>query len=389
MATVNVTPGVLSWAREQVAMSQQEAAEKLGVQVERLARWEEGDEDPTATAVNAMARVYKRPLALFFMEKPPRTQALPEDYRLRTVGGMPAESSRELIVPIRQARAWQSIIARLAKHDETLVQATRVPLVRLDQDPEAVASETRGLLNVSHDEQLGWRGAEEGLAIWRERVESLGVLVFAMRLDREACRGFSMWMDPGPPLIALARESDQARIFTLMHELAHLMLRTGGICSEFEDESERGLVERFCNRVAAGVLMPQALIAPVVRSLFRDVTRYWSYGDVDLVARTLRVSIPATALRLEKLGMAQEGLYQDIVSRPAPQIERRRGGGGGSRSWPGVRIAERGTNYSKAVFDAWSRRSITIADAARAMNMRARYVPRIGEAVIRRRERLA
>lgn len=389
MATVNVTPGILSWAREQIAMSQQEAAEKLGVQVERLAKWEQGKEKPTETAVNAMARVYKRPLALFFMEKLPRSQALPEDYRLRTVEGRPAETSRELIVPIRQARAWQSIIARLAEYDETLVQAVRVPLARLDQEPEAIASETRALLNVSYDEQLGWRGVDEGLATWRERVESLGVLVFAMRLDREVCRGFSMWMDSGPPVIGLARESDQARIFTLMHELTHLMLRTGGICSEFEDHSQRGLVERFCNRVAAGVLMPRALIAAVVRSLFRDVTRYWSYENLEPVARALGVSIPATALRLEELGMAQEGLYEDIVGRPAAEIQRRAGGGGGTKSWPGVRIAERGTNYSKAVFDAWARRSITIADAAQAMNMRAKYVPRIGEAVIRRQERRA
>ncbi len=387
MSTLNVTPSVLTWAREGVALSREEAATILKEPPDRLARWEDGHEQPTKTGLRRMAELYKRPLVVFFMESPPPSYELPEDYR--TVGGHPAGPSRELMVAVRQARAWQSVLARLEENVGRAVRPVRVPVATFDMATEEVGWRTRELLGVSIETQLGWRGVEEGLAEWRETVEELGVVVFATRLNRRVCRGFSLWLDEGPPVIVLSREAAQARIFTMMHELCHLMLRSGGICLEREDDSARGRVERFCNRVAASTLMPREMVKDLVLSMFGDVPQTWSYEMVKMLADKVKVSVPATALRLQETGLAAPGLYEAVGERAEPEFDPAKGGGGGgTNSWPGVRIAERGTTYSSAVFDAWTRGVISLGDAARVMNVRPKYVALIGDSVNRRRRRI-
>lgn len=390
MSTAEVTPAVLSWAREQVALSPQEAAEKIGVSVDRLLSWEQGQTSPTWTALIAMSSLYKRPLATFFLPSPPEGAQLPTDYRLRTVDGNPPQLTRDLIVAIRQARAWQSVITRLGKHDPELLRPVRVPEAQLSLDPESIANPTRTLLNISYEDQLRWKNPDRALLAWRERIEELGVLVFAMRLKRDVCRGFSMWLAAGPPVIGLASEAPQARTFTLLHEFAHLMLRINGICSEFEDESERGKVERFCNRLAANILMPRDLIFMVLREhgVNPQDIRYWTYKDVKKLADDLSLSVPAIALRLDELGLTR-GIYDQILLGQAIDYSRTQGGGGGAKSWPGVRVSERGSYYSAVIYDAWRRGLLSRGDAAHVMAMKPKYVDVIGEAITRRRQRLA
>ena len=99
------------------------------------------------------------------------------------------------------------------------------------------------------------------------------------------------------------------------------------------------------------------------------------------------MSVPATALRLEELELAERGLYDSILNQPAAEFVPEGGGGGGRASWPGVRISERGAAYSSVIYDAWRRRMVSTADAARVMSMPSRYVPLIGESLSRRRGR--
>lgn len=385
MPTVEVSPEVLAWARQQVAMSLAEAAHKVGVPEDRLARWEKVGELP-AGKLTGLAQAYKRPLAMFFMSEPPEGTSLPEDYRLRTIDGRSPEMRPELVVAIREAREWQSVVTRLWARMPELSVPVEVPLLDLEEDRKAAGIRLREHLGVSNSRQLGWDDAREALLEWRREVEDRGVLVFAIKLSRDVCRGFSLWMPAGPPVIGLARESDQARIFTLLHEFVHLTLRGSGMCSQFEDQSERGRIERFCNQVAANALMPAQLVERAIDEVFGPAAPVWNEEALRDLAGILCVSIPAVALRVEELGMAPDGTYEQWLYRAPPTIPKKEGGGGGGKgSWPGVRISERGLNYSAVVFSAWQNGLINKGDAARVMNMRPEYVPKIGEAVRRRR----
>jgi Zn-dependent peptidase ImmA (M78 family) len=337
-----------------------------------------------------MGTLYKRPLALFFMSVPPDIDSLPEDFRFRTIEGLVPERNRDLIIQIRQAQEWQSIMGDILSEEPELLPPSQLPKLNEEMDPESAGADTRGLLGISYNEQLDWKSREHAFFQWRERIEAEGILVFAMTFSRKICRGFSLVASHGPPVIALASEVEQARVFTMIHELAHLMLGRQGICTELADDSERGRVERFCNRVAAATLMPLDLVMYAISEVGLPSDRSTlSWSVLKPLADRLWVSVPAIALRLEEAGEAPEGLYESVAYQAVTnQLKPSGGGGGGSSSWPGVRVSERGLNFSGVILRAWESGAIPTSDAARAMNMRPAYVPLIGESLTRRRQRL-
>jgi transcriptional regulator with XRE-family HTH domain len=67
-----ITPNVLKWARESARMSEETAAAKVSVTVEKFKEWEAGTNQPTIRQAQTLAKAYKRPFALFFLPEIPR-----------------------------------------------------------------------------------------------------------------------------------------------------------------------------------------------------------------------------------------------------------------------------------------------------------------------------
>jgi len=67
-----VKPELLRWARESAGYSVTEAARKLSkLAPERLEQWESGEDQPTIAQLRHMARVYRRPLSVFYLPEVP------------------------------------------------------------------------------------------------------------------------------------------------------------------------------------------------------------------------------------------------------------------------------------------------------------------------------
>jgi len=67
-----VKPELLRWARESAGYSVTEAARKLSkLAPERLEQWESGEDQPTIARLRHMARVYRRPLSVFYLPEVP------------------------------------------------------------------------------------------------------------------------------------------------------------------------------------------------------------------------------------------------------------------------------------------------------------------------------
>ena len=75
MATIQVNPHVLSWARKTAGLTLDEAAQKLQIgsarqlqPTERLKALEDGVEQPTRAMLLKMSKQYRRPLLAFYLE---------------------------------------------------------------------------------------------------------------------------------------------------------------------------------------------------------------------------------------------------------------------------------------------------------------------------------
>jgi Zn-dependent peptidase ImmA (M78 family) len=207
--------------------------------------------------------------------------------------------------------------------------APLVPLFSTKDDPEDVARAIRKRTGVSLDTQLSWTSATEALRVWREAVEDCAVTVFMVSMGEESCRGFSIWDDRAPLICVNTAWLPEARVFSLFHEYAHLVSRTNSVCVEdapLGSSAAGDPTERWCERVAAAVVIPPESLERVVAELSRGSGGWRAdLGAVTRVANQLRVSRRAAALRLIEARHASWSLFKALPSH----VDRRLGGGGG------------------------------------------------------------
>lgn len=381
----NVNPRLLSWAREDAGHSIQTAAAKTGYPVERLQAWEAGDAKPTIPQLRELAARYRRPLSIFFMPSPPPRGFEPlNDFR-RLPDSDDLRWSPELRALVRRARAQQRVYAELM-HD--LGEETPpLPLVSNRDDPEQVAEFARGLLGVPDSEQRSWSDESEALRGWTRAVEAQGVLTVYTATTRgygvpvDEMLGFS---DPDPVPIIVLNGSDHARrrTFTLLHELAHLLLRNAGVCDLHDSYTTQNYdpTEVFCNAVAAAVLMPreQFLRDPDVRRGRSTVE--WSDQDLGTIARHFTTSREATLRRLLTLGLTTADFYRGwrtayYEAWDEEQRAQSREPSSGGPPYPLMKVRELGVPYISTVLDAYNRRLINSSDLARFLNINLKSLP--------------
>ena len=97
-----VKPILLIWARERAGMNVESAATRMHLEPSILQAWESGAERPSIAQVRKLGEVYKRPLAVFFLQEPPRDFDAQREFR-RLPGVTPENESSEMRMALRTA----------------------------------------------------------------------------------------------------------------------------------------------------------------------------------------------------------------------------------------------------------------------------------------------
>lgn len=66
-----VRPALLVWARERSGLTLQDASAKMKIDAALLRAWEDGADRPSIAQVRKLGKIYRRPLAVFFLPQPP------------------------------------------------------------------------------------------------------------------------------------------------------------------------------------------------------------------------------------------------------------------------------------------------------------------------------
>ncbi len=188
-----VKPEILVWARESAGMSVEEAAKKLGTSDVRITTWEQdgNDEGPTVKQLQKMAKVYRRPLSVFYLQERPYAFQVLRDYR-RQAGTQLWNYSSALILEQRFISQRREQAFELA--EELDIQPKPFHLkANLSEDPEQVGARIRNAVCVSFAEQIGWSEKRVAFNAWRQKVEELDILVFQMsRVPSDELSGFAI-----------------------------------------------------------------------------------------------------------------------------------------------------------------------------------------------------
>lgn len=285
------------------------------IDVDRLSIF---DADIEFEVLLALARRFKHPWPYLLVDEP--EQAVRHGVDNRTVANQRHPLSPTLIEQLAAVSAMLTSADELFAGRYSLPQGTFSTM----SPPADMGRVIRSHLRVDDAAQLSTRGDYEALRLWSHAIQARGIYVSMRRLDDPTVRAFSLSSATNAVIVADTEDVPYAREFSLLHEIAHLILRSTGVC----DLDDHAAVERFCNEVAAHTLMPEPLMDQQVPR------REWgvNLGDDEQVvwqlSSRLGVSQATMLVRLSELSILSDALFNELEKRrqQRPGTPRTQGG---------------------------------------------------------------
>lgn len=357
-----VKPELLVWAREDAGYDLEVAATKISVKPQKLIAVEKGQDRLTVTQLRNLSNVYKRPLAFFYLPAPPESETYIQDFR-HFPDPSEQKMSPALRLEVRKAKSRRDIALGLFD-DLDLTPVVFDATASMEEGVEAVSRRIRNILDVSFERQVRLRTDYESLHFWRDTIETNGVLVFQASIDKSEMRGFSLWFSPLPVTVMNAKDSPYGRVFTMVHELAHLMLRSAGLCDLGDAR-----IEKFCNAVAGEALVPSEFI--LRERIVRDnQTHIWSDEMLTELANRYSVSREVVLRRLLSLDRTTQRFYELKRAEWAKTFKATEG----YAPVPARAIAAAGKTFARLVLDSYHQNKISSTDAAQYLGVKLTHL---------------
>lgn len=314
---VAVEPRLLTWARKRSGRSD----EYLRKNHKHLPAWEAGEALPTFRQLEQYANATYTPIGFFFLDEPP-AEVLPiPDFR--TIGDetlrTPTPDLLDTIYACQGRQDWYREFASTHAEPVQLVGSL------LDvSDPVVAAATLREALGFGLSDRVGYSSWSQALSGLAENAEAAGVLVMIngvvesnthRRLNPREFRGFAL-VDPLAPVVFInGADTKAAQIFTLAHELVHVALSSTALSRpSIEDATDDTDVERWCNSVAAEMLVPYDSILTEYRAT-DDLT-----VELDRLARFYKVSTLVILRRLRDTERIPAGEYRALYEAELARV---------------------------------------------------------------------
>jgi Zn-dependent peptidase ImmA (M78 family) len=366
---IPVNKEMVAWARKRAGLTIDDAAQKFP----HIAAWEAGDALPTYPQLERLADELKLPIAAFFFPEPPTLPPIRESFR--TLPDTEFDQiPRQVHFLLRKAKALQLNLAELTQgRNPSTRLITRDLQLRDTGSVARMAAQVREYLGISLADQYRWPDDEAALKAWRDALHSVGVFVFKDAFRVDGYSGFSLYDDEFPIVYVNNSSARTRQIFTLFHELAHLLFHTSGI-DTIEDRyiprlpEQLRRIEILCNQFAAEFLVPDT----VFNNAMADRDR--SEQTAAQLAQRFHVSREVIYRRFLDRGWIDQAEYTRAASEWAAQ---KSGGSGGN--WYYTQITYLGRDYINLAFRQYHQNRIDDAQLAEYLDTKPRNVGTLEE----------
>ena len=367
MTTVAASIPVLRWAAQRARLHD----EDLSARFRKWHLWLSGEAQPTLKQLEDFARLTHTSIGYFFLPGPPALALPVPDFRTLRDEELrePSSALLDTLYLCQQRQDWYRDYARV----HGLSRLAFVGSAQVQEAPQAVAERMRADLNLSTDERRQLPTWTDALLQLIAKAEEAGVMVMASgivgsnshrRLDVGEFRGFALADDLAPLVFLNGADSKAAQMFTLAHELAHVWLGATGVSDTEAGQVPELHTERWCNQVAAELLMP----LQAVRAAYQPDTPV--SDEIQRLAREFKVSTLVALRRLFDAGFLDHARlwphYREEQARLA-QLERRGTGGGDFYRTLGARTSKR---FARAIVTSTLEGQTLFQDAFRMLGVR-------------------
>jgi len=326
------------------------ACERAGKGVDTLRKrfpkidfWISGEISPTFKQLENFAKATYTPIGFFFLHNPP-VEAVPiPDFR--TVAneyvGYPSPDLLDTVYICQQRQEWYHEFMRSTGHESL----SFVGSVTQDDEIVKIAKTIRHALNFDIEQRRKMPTWTDALRRFIEQADTTGVLVMVSgvvgsnnrrKLDSQEFRGFALSDNLAPLVFVNGSDTKAAQMFTLAHELVHIWLGQSAVSDAQPVLIPENNIERWCNMVAAELLVPLQLL----RSEYRKKDPL--SDEVNRLARYFKVSTLVILRRIHDAGgLTKEKFWQAYYE----EIDRLKSfsskGGGDFYLTQGARVGKR------------------------------------------------
>lgn len=279
-----------------------------------------GEKMPTYNQLEKIANIIHIPTGLLVLNTQVNVSTQRLSFRTpnsTTIRQMSAEL-RDTIIEMQEKQSFlqEQIEETVDLRNHNLTDATNHMII---------AEQIRTKLQLPVDHLSKSRG--NPIRYFRNMISDIGVFVFFngkirdnthRPLDPQEFRGFSLNSAKAPIIFINQKDSQNAQLFTMVHELAHLFIDDEGISQASEQQDYDHIQkEALMNRVTAEILVPKVLFEKEISI------------DVDILAKKYKVSRYVIARRLLDFKKITNDEYKALVKSlksSAPLREKPSGG---------------------------------------------------------------
>ena len=391
MATKNyayVNKEMLLWARGGTPFTTvEEAASYLsGIAAERLAAWEDGSDYPSINEAKKLAMLYRVPLACFYLSSPPEKRVKRYTDRRTLNGTVYCETSYELWSEISRIESNREKLLEYIDEEESTNYA--FPSFEANLSVDAIAERLRSFLGIHLPFKNKSAYNSNAFNFFRSIFEYKGIIVAQISgVSLNEMRGLSVFHDICPLVAINNKDFERAKVFSMFHELAHLVRRSSSLCTiDFDERNDDE--EKICDRIAAATLLPDASFREEATKVYASHGE-WSSLCLQNIGDKFGVSSVVVLRRLFELGYICKSVYYEVYKALNDEFEANRIFIEMSRKGKNIPVHyyvkylnQQGFLFPRAILNAHANGKLSYGEMCRTLNVNSKHIGAIERAVM-------
>jgi Zn-dependent peptidase ImmA (M78 family)/DNA-binding XRE family transcriptional regulator len=380
-----ITARVFKWARESAKMTEEVAASKIAVSIDKFKEWENGEDYPTIRQAQTLAKAYRRPFALFFLPDVPADFQPLQDFR-KTGSKELSTSSIFIIREIQQKQAWISEV----NEENNEKRVSFIGKFSSKDNPIIVANDILNTLNIN---PLNYK-SNNPILEWIDKAESKGIFISRtsfihsrLKLDSNEIQGFAIADNYAPFVFINSDDWNAPQLFTLVHELAHLWIAETGISNDIEpsikNAGDYNPIELFCNEVAANALIPKEYLDNLDKRAFDNAKEVFKnaknigVSSFALLVRALNQNIISLSAYRNLKHFADIEYNEFLKREEAKKIKQKEKENPGGPNYFLLQLNRNSRLFTQTVLDAFRGGVIEPSMASNLLNVQVNKFPKL------------
>lgn len=300
---IQIKTSIIRWACDRIGSLYSELSAYKDFK--RLTKEKDGAVSLTLKQAEKLAKVLRYPFVYLLLDSPVTDiDKLPiADFRsIEGKGVKPNINLKEQIEYCQNQQDWFSDYVNACDLDVFKYNGK----FSIQDDPQEAGLKLKDYLKISYKLSLN---ANDYLVRLKVILENNGILVSSSkvlkntqhRLSLSDFRGFALYDDNAPLIFINGNDSISAQIFTLCHELGHIVLGQSGVSDVARNNTRK--IEKWCNEFAANILMPKNDVIDTFNQ-YIDISQF-----LQEATKVFHVSSTALLIRIYNLNLIDKDTF--------------------------------------------------------------------------------